>query len=305
MEKIKATNVLFIKLGAGGIYEKDCIEKDNTLRVGFIGIENLCLKKDWEAVHKYYTEVEKTKSYVASGFTKQIKQFYEEDEKTLWITFHSNKLWWCYSKPIVTVLSDNTKTRPVIGNWSDKDINGKPLLFGNISGKLLKTQGFRGTICTVPEKEYALRKINGDQSKEVVAVEKAMNELKSKLSDLIKQMQWKDFEVLIDLIFRQGGWQRLSERGKAIKSIDLELLSPVTSERAIIQIKSECGLMEFKEFEDIARKKDYDKYFFIVHSPKNDLLNFENDTDTNLFFVDKITDLTISSGLVDWIISKQ
>lgn len=33
-----------------------------------------------------------------------------------------NKRWWCFSKPEITLLADKTKTRPVIGKWSDKDV---------------------------------------------------------------------------------------------------------------------------------------------------------------------------------------
>lgn len=123
---------------------------------------------------------------------------------------------------------DKTKTRPVIGQWSDKDINRNVLLAGNISGKLLKTQGFRGTICRVPEQKYAISKINCELIKEVIDVEHAMDILKSKLTLLIQNLQWKDFETLVDLIFRQAGWQRVGDKGKTQKTLDLELFAPVT-----------------------------------------------------------------------------
>jgi hypothetical protein len=45
--------------------------------------------------------------------------------------------------------------------------------------------------------------------KEVVEVEQAMFNLKTKLTFLIQNLQWKDFETLVDLIFRQAGWQRV------------------------------------------------------------------------------------------------
>lgn len=206
MTKIIADKVLFIKLGQGGKYETDCIEKHNTLRLGYCEVDHqFCINQDWDKVHDYFTTEENSKSFVATSHTNQIKQFYEENERTLWITFYANKLWWCFSKPIITLLADKTKTRPVIGKWSDKDINGNVLLGSNISGKLLKTQGFRGTICSVPAEKYALSKINCKQMKEVVEVEKAMFNLKTKLTFLIQNLQWKDFETLVDLIFRQAG----------------------------------------------------------------------------------------------------
>jgi hypothetical protein len=306
MTKIRPTKILFIKLGEGGKYEKDCIENDQNLRLGYRAVDHqLCINQNWASVHKYFTTEENSKTFVATSHSNQIKQFYEEGEDTLWITFYANKLWWCFSKPEIKLLADKTKTRPVVGKWSDKDINGNVLLASSISGKLLKTQGFRGTICRVPEEKYALAKINGEQLKEVLEVESAMGNLKTKLTALIQHLQWKDFETLVDLIFRQAGWQRVGDKGKTQKTLDLELYAPVTGERVIVQIKSESDLKEFEKYqEDFAIMNDYHKFFYVVHSAEKTLTNYINETDTNLYLVDKIADLTISAGLVDWVIKK-
>ena len=306
MKKIKANKVLFIKLGQGGKFEKECIENNHTLRLGYREVDHkLCLTGQWDKVHDYFTTEENSKTFVATSHSNQIKQFYEEDEKTLWITFYANKLWWCFSKPEITLLTDKTKTRPVIGKWSDKDINGNVLLAGNISGKLLKTQGFRGTICSVPEEKYVLAKINSEQMKEVVEVEQAMFNLKTKLTFLIQNLQWKDFETLVDLIFRQAGWQRVGDTGKTQKTLDLELFAPVTGERAIVQIKAQSDLQQFLSYqEQFAAMNDYDKFFYVVHTAKNNLSTYENETETKLYLVDKVAELTVSAGLVEWVIKK-
>lgn len=306
MKRIQANKVLFIKLGQGGKFERECIESNQTLRLGYREIDHkLCITGQWDKVHDYFITEENSKTFVATSHSNQIKQFYEEDEKTLWITFYANKLWWCFSKPEITLLADKTKTRPVIGKWSDKDINGNTLLAGNISGKLLKTQGFRGTICSVPEEKYALAKINCEQMKEVVEVEQAMFNLKNKLTFLIQNLQWKDFETLVDLIFRQAGWQRVGDTGKTQKTLDLELFAPVTGERAIVQIKAQSDLQQFLSYqEQFATMNDYDKFFYVVHTAKNNLTTYENETETKLYLVDKVAELTISAGLVEWVIKK-
>lgn len=305
MDKIRPKRVLFIKLGRGGSWEKECIHEKQTLRLGYSEIDHQkCVAGEWSYVHKYYIDNGANES-VATSHENQIRQFYEEDENTLWLTFFANKMWWCFSYPTITLLSDGTKTRPVIGKWSDKDIQGHQLRADNISGKLLKTQGFRGTICSVPEDKYAIAKINHDEMREVAEVEKAVNQLKEKLSVLIEKLQWKDFEILIDLIFRQAGWQRVGVTGKTAKTLDLDLIAPVTGETAVVQIKSQSDLKEFEHYErEFAKMSNYSKFFYVVHSPKKDLLNYENETETNLMFLDKITELSIASGLVDWIIKK-
>lgn len=306
MIKITANKVLFIKLGQSGKFEQDCIEKNQTLRLGYKEVNHkICIDRNWGDVHDYFTTEENSKTFVATSHTNQIKQFYEEDEKTLWITFYANKLWWCFSKAEITLQSDKTKTRPVIGKWSDKDINGSILFAGNISGKLLKTQGFRGTICRVPEEKYALAKINCEQMPEVIEVEKAMFDLKTKLTYLIQNLQWKDFETLVDLIFRQAGWQRVGDTGKTQKTLDLELFAPVTGERAVVQIKAQSDLPQFLSYQErFATMSDYDKFFYVVHTAKNNLSTYENESNTKLYLVDKVAELTISAGLVEWIIKK-
>jgi hypothetical protein len=306
MKRIKANKVLFIKLGQGGKFEKECIENNHTLRLGYREVDHkLCLTGQWDKVHDYFTTEENSKTFVATSHSNQIKQFYEEDENTLWITFYANKLWWCFSKPEITLLADKTKTRPVIGKWSDKDVYENVLLAGNISGKLLKTQGFRGTICSVPEEKYVLAKINCEQMKEVVEVEQAMFDLKTKLTFLIQNLQWKDFETLVDLIFRQAGWQRVGDTGKTQKTLDLELFAPVTGERAIVQIKAQSDLQQFLSYqEQFATMNDYDKFFYVVHTAKNNLSTYENETETKLYLVDKVAELTVSAGLVEWVIKK-
>ena len=104
MTKIKANKVLFIKLGPGGGYETDCIEKHNTLRLGYREVDHqLCINQHWDKVHDYFITEENSKTFVATSHNNQIKQFYEEDEKTLWITFYANKLWWCFSRPQITL----------------------------------------------------------------------------------------------------------------------------------------------------------------------------------------------------------
>jgi len=45
---------------------------------------------------------------------------------------------------------------------------------------------------------------------------------------------------------------------------------------------------------------DYDKFFYVVHSAKQSLIDYVNETETNLYLVDKVAELTIASGLVEW-----
>jgi len=64
----------------------------------------------------------------------------------------------------------------------------------------------------------------------------------------ICELHWKDFETLVDLLFRQAGWRRLSVLGETMKYADLELEEPITTERYQVQIKSAADTADFARY---------------------------------------------------------
>ena len=107
------------------------------------------------------------------------------------------------------------------------------------------------------------------------------------------------------MIFRQAGWQRVGDTGKTQKTLDLELFAPVTGERSIVQIKAQSDLQEFMKYQNqFETMTDYDKFFYVVHTAKSNLKTYENESETKLYLVDKVAELSISAGLVEWIIKK-
>jgi len=302
-KKICTSKALFIKLGQGGDFEDECIKKRQILKIDYREANHdLCLRGKWEKLKEFFTDKMHYQKGVATYHVTQIKYFYEEGKDVLWITFCDNKLWWCFSKKEITIENDKTKIRPVIGKWSCKDLKGKILFLEDINGRLLRTQGFRGTICSVAEKDYLLAKINGDQPKEIKEVEEVFNDLKEKIAHLIKRLRPKDFELLIDLIFRNSGWQRLGTLGKTQKLIDIAIYHPITGERAVVQIKCQSGLREFKEYEKtFLNMTEYDKFFYITHTPEPSLEQYKSE-DINIYFANKVAEMTINAGLFDWVI---
>ena len=306
MDKIKPKDSRYIKLGRGGKFESTCIEVDNSIRLDYrIVPHELCMAGEWEAVRQWFIEEHDSDTGAATSHRNQIKDFYQLRTDVLWVTFYKNMLWWCYAQPVVNLLDDGTKERHTITGWHNTNINGKPLPISKLNGQLTSMQGFRGTICRVKLHDYLVRKINGEVIPKEQAALEAQQALTNSLIAIIQSLPWKEFELLIDLIFRQAGWQRLSEVGGGQKTLDLDLWSPITDEKYQVQIKSQAGRNQFEEFQkDTEGATEDGRYLFVVHTPQGDLTkNLETDLH-KLWLVEDIAQLVVQYGLTDWVIAK-
>lgn len=304
MKTIKPKSVYFIKLGSNGHWEQSCIEKDQTIRLGFNETDHkACMAGNWDKIRNDELNNGRKKGK-ATEITNEIRRFYEEGEETLWITFYVNRMWWCFAQKEVKQLPDGSKTRKVIGKWRDTDIHGRPLSFETISGKLLQVRGFRGTNCSI-DLAYVIHKINGILLPEVERSMDCFEELRSSLIPLIQNLTWKDFELLVDLVFSNAGWQRIGVLGKMEKNIDLDLRSPLTGERVMVQIKSTSDKKEFEfYYQEFCRMKDFVAFFYVVHTPKKSLKYVSTPARTQLVFAEQLAKLVIDGGLVRWLIEK-
>jgi len=302
---VNPKRALYIKLGNHGEWESDCILKDQTLRLGYNEADHdACLRGDWGRVRKIYEEADSNPG-VITRHVDQIKEFYTAGDDVLWVTFYANKLWYCFSRPEVTRLDDGTKIRPVTGAWSSYDNDQNPLLMSQLSGRILKTQRYQGTICSVNEFEYIIHRINAEPSEEVEYAKKAFSDLVAGLKEIIKNLYHKDFEILVDLIFRQAGLQRVSTLGDTMKIIDLDLISPLTKERFAVQVKSRANRKSFEDYKhQFSGLDDYSRFFFVVHSPSKDLDKSLKSEKIELLFPHDIAELAVRYGLAEWIISK-
>lgn len=302
---INPKTVYFVKLGKNGEWERDCLEVSQTIRLGYHETPHeFCLKGKWDKVQKIWQE-KRDDAGTATRDKNQIRAFYESDEQVLWITFFGDRLYWCFSKPEITLLPDKSKSRPVIGQWSSTDISGKPLQKTQLSGALLRVQGFRGTICKVKESKYLVQKINGVVQPEIENALLAKAEFEAKIESLIRKLTWKDFELLVDLLFRQAGWQRMATLGKTQKTIDLDLYSPITDERILVQVKSSANLSTLQSFsEGVSDFQDYDRAYFLVHTPSNDLIQSKIHDDVEVWLLKDIARRVVMFGLAEWVISK-
>ncbi|ATC85051.1 hypothetical protein [Pseudoalteromonas arctica] len=306
---IKAEAVLFIKLGSKGDYERECIEKEGTIKLDYKQIPHeLCLSNNWDKVSEFVAMEYNTNKASTTSHRNQIKKFYTEPKTTMWITFYDCKLWYCFAEEEVLLdESSRTKSRKTVGGWRSVDSQNNSLFIQALSGKLTKVQGFRGTICDVKEKEYLLNKINNTQHPDVKNVETNLVSLKLSLEKIIQLLSPQDFEVFVDLIFRSSGWSRVGSAGNTIKTLDIELLAPVTGERAIVQVKSQSNLSLYKEYEERLNIEGYDRAFYVTHTPDKKLSDHINSMDKNnsiqVWDAEKLADLSVNAGLIEWLVS--
>jgi hypothetical protein len=317
MERISDdSRVLYIKLGEKGDWEYECILDRNILKIGYNEIPTAFLNSgNWDEVRKEYIR-QGRKENIASRFVSELQNFYEDDGTIIWITFSKKKLWWArtygkveYERLDKTSEKSPKKIRHVQGKWSDCDIHGDVLLMETLSGMLTTTQGFRGTICEVKARDYAIKRINGEMLPEARDADIAYNDLINKIKSLLSHINWKDFELLVDLIFRDAGYLRISELGKTQKMWDFTVKSPVTDELSLVQVKSTSTIAEFqKHLEEYTNMKgNYAHCFYVVHNPIKSKEEFEEIDEyqlIDLIFANEIAKLVVDSGLTYWLLSK-
>ena len=216
-------------------------------------------------------------------------------------------MYWCHAYKEVYELEGGSRIRKVIGSWSCFDQNGNPLSIENIDGRITKVQGYRGTICGVELPEYLLRKINGEVQPEIQSTKEALEALKRNIEDLIKGLWWNDFELLVDLIFSQSGWQRISVLGKTEKDIDLDVFSPVSQKRAFVQVKSTTTAEQIQSYREIfSQHHQYDEMYFVFHTFSGSLKNLSiDDPRVTLWDISRVAELVINAGLIDWLLAKR
>jgi hypothetical protein len=302
--KIAASSpVMYIKLGEGGKWEKQCTES-GIIRFGYTETSEKALCGDWDGVRDYGSARRKNQG-AATRDLEQIKDFFEAGEDTIWITFYDRFLWWCRAKPGPKLHPGGEGTyREVIDGWSKTDVAGSPLSFEKLSGKLLKTQAYRGTVCRVPESAYLIRKINCEVSEQLAQAIAAEEHLAVKILPLIEHLHPKDFELLVDLIFSTSGWRRLDPTGETLKLVDIVLELPTTNEKAYVQVKSVAKLEDIhKHVQYLKNSGGFSRLFFVFHSGSVDP---SEDYGDNVHFIGgkKLAQMVVNAGLTSWVINK-
>jgi hypothetical protein len=304
---ISPARVRYIKLGGGGQWEPECLEK-GIIRIGFGTASGdrfgLCQSGKWDELREIWI-AEGTGKGVAKRFARELQLFFEDDGTTLWITFMKERLYWglLEGAPPSPHADGDGVWRRVRGGWRGTDLSGEHLSKDRLSGALTKLAAYRGTSCDVDVSEYVVRRINGLKMPAVERAVSALEEMRSSALDLMKMLTPQDFELLVDLVFTTSGWRRVGVVGRTQKTVDIDLLLPSTGERAFVQVKSKTTSKELAEYvADLGERADlYSRMFYVYHSGTPTM---PDDRRVTLIGPEELASLVVDAGLTGWLIEK-
>jgi hypothetical protein len=169
----------------------------------------------------------------------------------------------------------------------------------NLSSALTSTANYLMTICAVKDADYLIRKIVGETDPLRTAAEAITQQARSIAARMIRRLNWKDFETLIDLIFTRGGWQWVLGGNQA--DVDLVLKQPISGETAWVQVKSRSSQAEFDDYlARFERNRRFDHFFFIYHSATTPI-RIRKQRQHHLWSVDRTASAAIDQGLLTWL----
>jgi hypothetical protein len=304
--RITFEQAYYVKLGKGGKWFDSSLEH-GLLRFGWkTSPLSQINAKDWSPIKQGILAEAKTKGSGIADFNA-LKRLCESSSSDMWITFHSSRLWWCRLADGLVEEDETSKFRRTAIGWRDTDLKGKRLLVNAISGFLSQTQGFQATVCEVKEAPRLQRLLNGDASEAYRTLTEARQSLEERVAIAIRELYWKDFEILVDLVFRDAGWKRTSVLGEVMKYADLELEAPVTGDRYQVQVKSKATLADFTEYAEQFSAVGFRRMYFVVHTPDAALAKegpkrlFPN---VELLLPDRLASLVVDAGLTGWLMEK-
>jgi hypothetical protein len=305
MQPVDFKNAYYIKLGIRGKWEETSI-RENKVRIGWANwIVEEINQRDWNNLKEKYQHEYKNKGS-ATADINALKTLVESTSDDIWITFHASQLWWCRVGEPGILKDEISNYRRVLGQWYNHDIHGQPLIINQIPGSISKVQRFQGTICSVKAVDDLRRLLNNQPSQAFQAISETKEELIKEVEQGLKGLHWKDFETLVDLIFRNAGWRRTSVIGETMKFVDMELEEPITGDLYQVQIKSAASVNDFEEYTKNYSPGSFRKFYFVVHSPEEKLANYQGVPDENIELIlpKRLAQMVVDFGLTDWLLKK-
>ena len=300
--------VRYIKLGENGKWAASATA-NGIIPFGYPSVNHqACIAGDWDLVRDQLVKMGRTEGGASQGL-RELKDFYQLPDDTLWVTMADGHFWWSFARgPVLELdranIGEPARYRRTQAGWSKATLNGEPLNARGLSSALTRTASYQMTICTIKHADYLLRRIRGEPEPlhaQAIAVGDEMREVALRM---IRQLDWRDFEMLVDLIFARGGWQRSSALGKQQPDVDLILIQPTTSQTAWVQIKSKASQAELDDYLGRFRREGSSDHFFFVCHNAAATLSLPLESRLHLWTAERVANATLDAGLFNWLIER-
>ena len=202
--------VRYIKLGQNGRWSARAF-REGIVPFGFEQVDHAsCSAGDWDRVRQELVAAGRSPAGATQG-VRELKDFYELDDKCLWVTFADGHLRWAFAEADVTPRDDDGEGGPrryrrTRDGWHRHSLAGDALTTRSLSSALTRVAGYRMTVCCVEREAYLLRRIQGVREPLQAEAEAAKAAVQQVAMNMIAQLDWRDFEIMVDLIFARGGW---------------------------------------------------------------------------------------------------
>lgn len=304
--------VRYIKLGPGGAWAREAFATGQ-VPFGYRGVSHAaCEAKDWDEVRRQLQAMGRSGSGIGQGL-REIRDFYELPQNTLWVTVADGHLWWCFAADrvepaLADVLEGPARFRPTVGGWRRDNLAGEPLSLADLSSALTRTANFRMTLCAVEQEAYLLRRIRALDAPLHAETRALQAQMRALALQMVQELDWEDFETLVDLLFSRNGWRRTSVLGKDQRDVDLLLEHPITAERAWVQVKSKATQSELDDYlERFEQDGTFDRFFFACHSPQGCLrlpTEAPSGAGLHLWMGEPLAEMVMQTGLMDWVVQR-
>lgn len=297
--------VRFIRLGQGGTWAEEAIA-NGTIPFKYRNVAHApCAAGNWDEVRRQILASGR-KQGALGGDLRELRDFYELDDHCLWVTIAGGHLWWAFAEGPAIASNEEGEDRPMrlrrtLDGWHSYNLQGDPLTVKALSSVLTRVTAYQRTLCKVGPDDYLLRKIRGEEEPVVAEAVALKNQLEDVTARMISQLDWRDFEIMVDLIFARGGWQRQSATGDGEVDLDLFLTHPTTSESAWVQIKSSATQKVLDDYVERFRKSGADRFYFACHTAKGNLV-LEDQPGMHVWIGPELARRALGAGLLDWLI---
>jgi hypothetical protein len=239
---------------------------------------DLILSPNHEAIKRHeindYARAGKPKG-TAVADANALRRLLQAPSQHVWITFEEGRMWWCTVRDGAVI--NPTGQDEHRGNfwlvcdrkWSDESLVHKRKLANSmLPGTVSAAAGFRATVARPKAWKTILRIIRDEQDDDAIKATNARVSYVAAIDKMVKRIHWKDFELLIDLVFARTGWTRISVLGATQKGIDMEVRNLTADEIAFVQVKSSSNQAELNRYIDQfeAQSDRYARMIFAVHT---------------------------------------